>query len=75
MTDPSCFFSEFFTTIILVFGILAILDKKSSPPPNGLAPLAVFILVLGIGTSLGMETSTSRDDDGRTSKLQERLTV
>jgi len=59
MTNPSCFFSEFFTTIILVFGILAILDKKSSPPPNGLAPLAVFILVLGIGTSLGMPSSTS----------------
>ncbi|KIM43009.1 hypothetical protein M413DRAFT_443824 [Hebeloma cylindrosporum] len=57
MTNPSCFFSEFFTTIILVFAILAILDKKSSPPPAGLAPLAVFLLVLGIGTSLGMETS------------------
>jgi aquaglyceroporin related protein len=75
MTNASCFFSEFFTTIILVFLILAILDKKSSPPPAGLVPLAVFLLVLGIGTSLGMETSTSRDDDARIPKFEERLTA
>jgi glycerol uptake facilitator-like aquaporin len=70
MTNAGCFFSEFFTTIILVFVILAILDKKSSPPPAGLAPLAVFLLVLGIGTSLGMQTSTFRDDDARTSEVR-----
>ena len=36
--------------------VLAINDKKNGPPPAGLAPLVLFFLVLGIGSSLGMQT-------------------
>lgn len=57
MTPVSCFFSEFLTTAVLVIVLLAISDKKNCPPPAGLAPLALFILILGIGACLGMETS------------------
>lgn len=56
MTNVSCFFSEFLGTMVLLFVVLAIGDKKNSPPPSGLAPLVLFILILGIGTSLGMQT-------------------
>lgn len=56
MTNVSCFFDEFLGTMVLLFVVLAINDKKNSPPPSGLAPLVLFILILGIGTSLGMET-------------------
>ncbi|KAJ7134840.1 major intrinsic protein superfamily membrane channel protein [Mycena epipterygia] len=57
MTPVSCFFSEFLTTAVLVIVLLAISDQKNCPPPAGLAPLALFILILGIGACLGMETS------------------
>jgi len=56
MTNVSCFFSEFLGTVILLFAILSINDKKDSSPPNGLKPLVLFLLILGIGTSLGMQT-------------------
>lgn len=56
MTNASCFFSEFLTTAILVIVILATTDKGNGSPPPGLLPLVLFILVLGIGACLGMET-------------------
>ncbi|KAF8978219.1 aquaporin-like protein, partial [Cyathus striatus] len=36
--------------------VLAIGDRKNCPPPPGLAPLVLFLLILGIGASLGMQT-------------------
>ena len=39
--------------LVLVF---AMTDKKNMAPPQGLAPLFLFLLVLGIGAVLGMET-------------------
>ncbi|TFK40870.1 aquaporin-like protein [Crucibulum laeve] len=56
MTNVSCFFSEFLAAAILMVVVLAMNDKKNCPPPAGLAPLILFILILGIGASLGMET-------------------
>ncbi|KJA24023.1 hypothetical protein HYPSUDRAFT_136846, partial [Hypholoma sublateritium FD-334 SS-4] len=56
MTNVSCFFSEFLGTMVLVFVVFAMNDRNNCPPPAGLAPLVLFILILGIGTSLGMET-------------------
>ncbi|KAF7364987.1 hypothetical protein MVEN_00369600 [Mycena venus] len=57
MTAVSCFFSEFLATAVLLVVVLAINDKKNMPAPPGLAPLVLFILILGIGASLGMETA------------------
>ncbi|KAF8073908.1 major intrinsic protein superfamily membrane channel protein [Lyophyllum atratum] len=57
MTNVSCFFSEFLATAVLVVAVFAINDKKNCPPPSGLAPLVLFILILGIGAALGMETA------------------
>jgi aquaglyceroporin related protein len=31
-------------------------DKKNMSPPQGLAPLFLFLVILGIGAALGMET-------------------
>jgi aquaglyceroporin related protein len=56
MTPVSCFFSEFLGAAMLLIGVLAINDKENSPPPSGLAPLVLFLLILGIGASLGMQT-------------------
>lgn len=44
---------------LLIIGILCVTDKKNGPPPAGLVPLALFIVVLGLGASLGMNTSYS----------------
>ncbi|KAG6836835.1 hypothetical protein H0H93_002515 [Arthromyces matolae] len=57
LTAVSCFFAEFFATAILLIVIFAINDKYNCPPPSGLAPLVLFITLLGISASLGMQTS------------------
>ncbi|GLB39785.1 putative MIP aquaporin (TC 1.A.8) family protein [Lyophyllum shimeji] len=56
MTHVSCFFSEFLATAVLLIVVLAVTDRHNSPPPNGLLPLTLFLLILGIGVALGMET-------------------
>jgi len=55
-TSVSCFFDEFLGTAVLLIMVLAVTDKKNGPPPAGLVPLALFILILGIGACLGMNT-------------------
>ncbi|GLB38207.1 putative MIP aquaporin (TC 1.A.8) family protein [Lyophyllum shimeji] len=57
MTNVSCFFSEFLCTAILMIVVFAMTDKRNCPPPSGLNPLLLFILILGIGACLGMETA------------------
>jgi aquaglyceroporin related protein len=57
MSNVSAFFSEFLATAVLLIVVLAINDKKNMPAPPGLAPLVLFLLILGIGASLGMETA------------------
>ncbi|KAL0960971.1 hypothetical protein HGRIS_005968 [Hohenbuehelia grisea] len=56
LTAVSCFFSEVLATAVLLIVVLAIGDKKNCPPPAGLVPLVLFLLILGIGASLGMQT-------------------
>jgi len=60
MTPVSCFFSEFLATAVMMLVVLATIDKHNSPPPNGLFPLVIFLLILGIGAALGMETGNKR---------------
>ncbi|KDQ25901.1 hypothetical protein PLEOSDRAFT_1066922 [Pleurotus ostreatus PC15] len=56
LSNVSCFFSEVLATAVLLIVVLAIGDKRNCPPPAGLAPLVLFLLILGIGASLGMQT-------------------
>jgi len=56
-TSVSCFFDEFLATAILLLVVFAVTDRKNGPPPAGLVPLAIFILVLGEGACLGMNTA------------------
>lgn len=55
MTNVSAFFSEFLATAILLICILAAVDPHNTGPPE-LSPLMLFMVVLGIGMCLGMET-------------------
>ncbi|KAF8062202.1 major intrinsic protein superfamily membrane channel protein [Lyophyllum atratum] len=56
MTPVSCFFSEFLATAVMIIVVLAVTDRGNSPPPNGLLPMTLFLLILGIGVALGMQT-------------------
>lgn len=56
MTNVSAFFSEVLATAVLLISVLSIGDPRNAPPPAGLAPLVLFLLILGLGASLGMET-------------------
>ncbi|KAF7334249.1 hypothetical protein MSAN_02386300 [Mycena sanguinolenta] len=56
LTDVSAFFDEIIGTFMLVFVIVALTDKKSTAPPPGLFPLTIFLVILGISSSLGMQT-------------------
>ncbi|KAK7032631.1 hypothetical protein VNI00_012895 [Paramarasmius palmivorus] len=56
MTSVSCFFSEFFASAVLLIAVFAFIDKKNHAPPAGLLPVPLFILILGIGACLGMQT-------------------
>lgn len=54
MTSVAAFFTEFLATAILCFTILALTDKRNDAKPSpGLLPMALFVLFLGIGVSLG----------------------
>ncbi|KAJ7885116.1 putative aquaporin 4 [Mycena olivaceomarginata] len=59
LTDVSAFFSEVLGTAILVLVIVALTDKKSTTPPPALFPLVIFLVILGISSSLGMQTGFS----------------
>ncbi|THU82913.1 aquaporin [Dendrothele bispora CBS 962.96] len=56
MTNLSCFFSEFIASALLIIGVFAVTDKNNAAPSKSLLPIALFIILLGIGASLGMET-------------------
>jgi glycerol uptake facilitator protein len=47
------FFSEVLGTALLLFGILAIVDTRNSPPGSNLAPLLIGLLVVALGMSIG----------------------
>jgi len=56
MTNLSAFFDEFLGTVVLIIAVFAINDKNNSPPPGSLKPFVLFLLILGIGASIGMQT-------------------
>lgn len=60
MTSVSCFFDEFVGTAVLLIVVMALGDARNGPPPAGLVPLVLFIMILGIGAALGMQTGMSR---------------
>ncbi|KAH9067500.1 aquaporin [Lactarius vividus] len=56
MPAANCFFDEFFATFLLLIAVWAVTDPRNSPPPSGMVPLVIFFVVLGIGTTFGMQT-------------------
>ncbi len=56
---------KFIGTFILVFVVFAISDRHNTALHPSLAPLAIFLVILGIGASFGMQTGTfySRGQD------------
>ncbi|KAF8645126.1 hypothetical protein AX16_007955 [Volvariella volvacea WC 439] len=56
MTNVSAFFEEFLATALLLIAVLAVIDKHNMAPPSGLLPVALFLVLLGIGASIGMQT-------------------
>ncbi|KAI0030976.1 aquaporin [Vararia minispora EC-137] len=56
MPAAACFFDEFLGTFILVLIVFAVTDKRNGPPPPGMLPLVIFLLVLGLGAAFGMQT-------------------
>jgi len=57
LTNISCFFVEFTGTMILALMIVVGSDKFNMAPPQGLLPLIVFLVLLGLGVAHGMQTS------------------
>lgn len=61
MTSAAAFFMEFLGTAILCFVIMILTDERNGVAPSpGLYPLAMFVLFLGMGTSLGMTGASIR---------------
>jgi aquaglyceroporin related protein, other eukaryote len=56
MPAANCFFDEFLGTFILILVVFAVTDKRNGPPPPGMLPLVIFLLVLGLGAGWGMQT-------------------
>lgn len=56
LSRSSAFFSELLATSILVFVVFALADPANLKPPKGTQPFAMFIVLLGIGASLGYNT-------------------
>lgn len=55
LTNVSAFFSEFLGTAILVFIVFTVTDPGNAIPPS-LAPVILFVVLLGIALCLGMQT-------------------
>ncbi|GAC96472.1 hypothetical protein PHSY_004052 [Pseudozyma hubeiensis SY62] len=56
LSYSSAFYSEFLATAILLFVVFALADTANLKPPKGTQPFAMFIVLLGIGASLGYNT-------------------
>ncbi|KIY64735.1 aquaporin [Cylindrobasidium torrendii FP15055 ss-10] len=52
----SAFFSEALASGVLIAMVFALSDRKNLPPPPGTMAVALFIVLLGIGSSLGVNT-------------------
>ncbi|KAH8114776.1 aquaporin [Phellopilus nigrolimitatus] len=56
MSNVSAFWDEFLGTFLLVIVLLAVTDKRNGPPPAGLVPLVLFLVVFGIAMVFGAQT-------------------
>ncbi|KAF7291875.1 hypothetical protein MIND_01212800 [Mycena indigotica] len=58
LTNVSAFFSEVLGTAILLLVIVATTDsgKRNAAPAPGYFPIVIFLVILGISSSLGMQT-------------------
>jgi len=56
MSGGNCFFNEFIGAFILLMVLFAVTDKKNSNPPGGLVPLILFIIILSVTNTVGMQT-------------------
>ncbi|PWN53151.1 MIP family channel protein [Violaceomyces palustris] len=52
----SAYYSEFLASATLIAAVFALSDKGNLSPPKGTMPFAMFIVLLGIGASLGFNT-------------------
>jgi len=57
MSVAASFFNEFVDTAILICFIFAIGDSNNTPPPDGVAPLVLLFIIVGIGACLGSQTA------------------
>ncbi|TFY80758.1 hypothetical protein EWM64_g3254 [Hericium alpestre] len=46
----------FIATFALVLVVFAVTDQRNGPPPPGMVPLVIFIVILGVGVAFGMQT-------------------
>ncbi|KAH8081994.1 aquaporin [Cristinia sonorae] len=56
MSNGSALYDEFLGTMVLLICVCALTDTRNGPPPPGLVPLAIFLLILVIGIALGYQT-------------------
>ena len=49
---------QFLKTAVLLMVVCAMGDPRNKPAPPGLAPVVLFITMLGISASFGMQTGT-----------------
>ncbi|KAH7304271.1 aquaporin-like protein [Stachybotrys elegans] len=56
LSAASAMFSEFVGSAILVGMIFALTDKNNMSVPAGALPFAIFLVILGIGSSFGVNT-------------------
>ncbi|THH09291.1 hypothetical protein EW146_g8723 [Bondarzewia mesenterica] len=56
MPAANSFFDEFLGAFTLLLVIFAVTDKKNGPPPAGLVPLVLFVVLLGVSSAFGMQT-------------------
>jgi len=57
MSNAGCFFTEFIATCVIFIGLLAIVDKRIGQTAVGFVPMMLFVLVLSVGTGLGLQTN------------------
>ncbi|KAI1080877.1 MIP family channel protein [Whalleya microplaca] len=56
LTYLSAFYSEFLASAVLIALIFALADKGNMSPPPRTQPFALFLVILGIGSALGVNT-------------------
>lgn len=57
VNNITAFFTEFLGTAVLALMVLAASDKTNNAAPKGMFPIAIFLTLLGLGLSFGMQTS------------------